>query len=438
MITYLNQQAREIFLETMRRVDVRAATSGAMTLQNGRLAVAGSSFLLSRFHTIVIVAVGKAASAMYEGVVAVLRDGDCEPGKIAAIVVAPEAPVDNFGKMRFHGGSHPIPDTHSILCANEILACLRAADDQTLVVFLISGGASSMMEAPSSPEISSADLAAFNRKLVGSGLSIMEMNTLRKRLSAVKGGKLAHAACPAHCVTLIVSDVPADHPEAVGSGPSLPCHEDEAKIGSLVDRLMHTSPLPPHVERALRRKAGLSGTSNRHPTATVLSSDDLAAAAAKVAREKGFYVEVDNTCDEWTLESAVPYLLERSRELNAHHSASCLVSVGELGVKLPPSTGLGGRNQHFVLQCAQRLAESGEPAVVLRAGSDGIDGNSPAAGALCNRTTLERARQVGLDACSALQEYDSYTLFHELGDTLVTGPTGNNVRDLCLVLRPAH
>jgi hydroxypyruvate reductase len=145
-------------------------------------------------------------------------------------------------------------------------------------------------------------------------------------------------------------------------------------------------------------------------------------------------VEVDVSCDDWHYQDAATFLLNKVRSLRETHKRVCLISGGELSVQVAQSEGLGGRNQHFLLHCAVNLRSSDPPLVLLSVGTDGVDGNSPAAGAIVDSFTLARIAERGLDPLTALERFDSYSLFHALGDTVVTGPTGNNVRDLRIFL----
>jgi hydroxypyruvate reductase len=140
---------------------------------------------------------------------------------------------------------------------------------------------------------------------------------------------------------------------------------------------------------------------------------------------------VDNSCDDWDYERASEFLLKRLRELRKESAPVCLISGGEVTVKVT-NGGIGGRNQQFALTCAAKIA--GENITVLSAGTDGVDGNSPAAGAVVDGCTAERAQSKGLDAGAALKKFDAYPLFHALGDAIETGPTGNNLRDLRILL----
>jgi len=163
----------------------------------------------------------------------------------------------------------------------------------------------------------------------------------------------------------------------------------------------------------------------------MLSNKVAAEEAAIAATKLGFAVELDHSCDDWDYEQAAEHLLSRLRQLGQRRSRVCLISGGEVTVKVT-NGGVGGRNQHFALACAGKIA--GENITVLSAGTDGIDGNSLAAGAVVDGTTLERAKARGLDAAAALARFDAYPFFDILGDAVVTGPTGNNLRDLRILL----
>jgi glycerate 2-kinase len=163
----------------------------------------------------------------------------------------------------------------------------------------------------------------------------------------------------------------------------------------------------------------------------VLSNKTAVEEAAVAATRLGFAVEVDNSCDDWDYQRAADYLLERLRKLRQSVSRVCLISGGEVTVKVS-NGGVGGRNQHFALYCAQKIA--GESITALSAGTDGIDGNSPAAGAVADGSTMERAKAARIDPAAALSTFNAYPLFDKLGDAILTGPTGNNVRDLRIFL----
>jgi hydroxypyruvate reductase len=167
----------------------------------------------------------------------------------------------------------------------------------------------------------------------------------------------------------------------------------------------------------------------------LLSSHDLVESARTLAREAGYHVVVDNSCDDWDYAEAARYLLERFHAFRAQHSRLCLISVGEVTVTLTRTPGAGGRNQQFALACALDLANHpGERLTVFSAGSDGIDGNTRSAGAIADPTTVARARAFGFDPNQSLAEFNACPLFTAIGDTVFTGPTGHNLRDLRLLI----
>jgi hydroxypyruvate reductase len=314
-----------------------------------------------------------------------------------------------------------------------------ASPDEALCIFLISGGASAMMELPLDTSISLDDTVAFHRALVASGATIVEMNCVRKHFSAVKGGRLAVAAGSARKISLLVSDVPPEHLDALASGPTIPDPTTIEQCREIVARYSMFDRFPASIRRFFQSpevpetpKPGELDS----PRWKLLDSDELIEAAQTHAAGLGFHAVVDNSCDDWTYDAAADYLLERLRKLRREHPRVCLISGGEVAVKLPhsaSSSGAGGRNQHFALYLATQLHPNDGPIAVLSAGSDGIDGNSPAAGAVIDEHTLDGGWQRS-EAEQALAEFDSYSWLHSAGATVVTGPTGHNLRDLRILL----
>ena len=269
------------------------------------------------------------------------------------------------------------------------------------------------------------------------------MNALRKHFSQVKGGRLAVAARNATQCTLLVSDVPENLLHVVGSGPSLPdpstAEECRQIIAANLDVLNLSGKL-----FAFFRDSQLEETAKAdHPAfrnarwLSLLSSDDLCGAAGEIAAHLGFHVVVDNRCDDWDYRDAAEYLLSRLKGLRQQYPKVCLLSAGEVSVRLASVHGSGGRNQQFVLECSRLIVEKNMKATVLSGGSDGVDGNSPAAGAVCDETTMSRAAFKGFDIIAGLEQFDSFPIFRALDDAIVIGPTGNNVRDLRILLSSA-
>jgi hydroxypyruvate reductase len=440
-VNRLAQQARAIFAETLRRIDVAAAVQRHIHCDATTLSIGGHNIPIVELDTLLIIAVGKAAIPMHRAVESALQAAS--QLAVRSVVVAPEATRATIAKGICLEGAHPVPDTRSLLAADAVTELLQTATPRTAVLFLISGGASAMLERPLDPSLSLDDLAAFHRILVASGLPIAQMNALRKHLSAVKGGRLAEIAAAALLQsTLLISDVPAASPDAIGSGPSLPDTSTVQECRSLLASLDVFSALPQSVRAffsgplCVETPKPTNAAFARANWSVILSSDHLAQAAASAACSAGFYVEIDNTCDDWEYREAARYLLDRSAALAKDHPRTCLVSAGELSVAIPPHAGQGGRNQHFALWCAQELAQRKASATVLSAGTDGVDGLSDAAGAVCDETTVAAAHRIGIGRSveDALQRFDSTPLLRALGADITTGPTGNNLRDLRLVL----
>jgi glycerate 2-kinase len=285
-------------------------------------------------------------------------------------------------------------------------------------------------------EISLPDLIATYRSLVHSGAPIAEINAIRKHLSSVKGGRLAQVAYPAQQVSILVSDVPDNTPDALASGPTMPdstsihdCERIAAKY-NLIDQF------PKSVADLFRERA-LNETPKSDDPAfvharwwTVLSNKVAIDEATAAATRAGFGVAVDNSCDDWPYDKAAEYLLDRVRALRRKVSRACLISGGEVTVTVR-NGGIGGRNQQFALACAEAIA--GDDITVLSGGTDGIDGNSAAAGAVVDGSTISRARGGAEAVRDALSGFNAFPLFEALGDALITGPTGNNLRDLRLL-----
>ena len=435
----LNEAAREIAAETLRQVDVGGVVARHVSCDGKSLTLGAKSLQLAQLDGVVVVAVGKAALPMYEAARKSLGRV-----QVRAVVVTNQAREQKrkTGDARFAQndmllleGSHPLPDACSLQAADAVLTLLKEVTERTAVLFLISGGASAMVE---SPGVSIEDTALFYRALIGSGLPISQMNALRKHFSAVKGGRLAEAAAKARMqYTILVSDVPSGLPDAIGSGPSLPDSTTLADCRTLLHRLEALpAPVAEFFTGALCTETPKVGDRcfERSHWDVVLSSEHLAAAAAKAARKAGFRVEIDNGCDEWEYRDAGRYLIDRGLELAGGSDRVCLISVGEVSVTLPPRTGEGGRNQQFALWCANEVARRGVRATILSVGSDGIDGNSQAAGAVCDESTPASAQELGLDVAGALEQFDTTPLLRAVGAAVETGPTGNNLRDLRMLL----
>ncbi len=426
----MRQTARDIFLHALREASIAGAFRRHVHLDRSVLRIGEDLYDLSGERRVFAVAIGKAAYTMMDCLHAQL-------GALAGIAVgATEAAEHRLGVQYFRGG-HPVPNAESWRAAEAMLRALKQQGPAALVIFLMSGGGSALLEKPINDDISLDDLIATYGKLVVSGATIVEINAIRKHLSAVKGGRLAKAAAPAQQVSILVSDVPDDAPDALASGPTMPDSSTVADCYRVAEGYDLPAQLPESVRRLFAGRA-LEETPKADDEAfarsrwwTVLSNAEVRQAAAAAAASAGFAVTIDNSCDDRDYVSAADYLLGRLRELRQGVSRVCLISGGEVTVRVQ-NGGQGGRNQQLALYCAPKV--SGGNVTLLSAGTDGIDGNSPATGALVDGTTLERAREKGLDAAAALAKFDAFPFFDALGDAIITGPTGNNLRDLRVLL----
>ncbi|MGB7232686.1 MAG: DUF4147 domain-containing protein, partial [Candidatus Acidiferrum sp.] len=358
---------------------------------------------------------------------------------IEGIVSAPTPPARPVPDMKYFVAGHPTPDAQSWNAAEATLELLKQCDEKTVVFFLLSGGGSALVELPLDPRQTLADVQQLHRALVTCGAPIDAMNTVRKHLSAVKGGRLAVAAGRATKITLAVTDVPVGKEWALASGPTLPDPTTVADVQRILAEFSLRQRLPAVLLRWLDEnqmpetpKAQDAAFHNAH-FSLLLGLDDLFHPAHHATEAQGFVACCDNTTDDWPVEKAAKYLLAQLEEVRRANPGRNVAVIADGEVSSPVTgKGTGGRNAAFVLACVEKIA--GRKIVVLSAGTDGIDGNSPAAGAVADGETFERGRAAGFDVQAAFGESDSHHYFASLGDAIVTGPTGNNLRDLRILL----
>lgn len=433
----MRETAREIFSHALAASSIAKAFARHVHCERGVLRLREDLYDMHSYSRVHVVSIGKAGHTMVEALAHQVGASALE-----GIVASPVEPASQVHNFRYFRGGHPTPNTESVQAARAILKLVQNQTPSSLVIFLLSGGGSSIVEKPLDEEIPLEDLIATYRALVNSGGTIAEINAIRKHLSAIKGGRLAQAAYPGQQVSLLVSDVPDNTPDALASGPTMPDStsvEDCYRIAEKYNLL----PQFPQSARELFEGHALDETPKSDDPAfvrsrwwPVLSNETIVNEAKAAAEQAGFAVHVDNSCDDWDYEPAAKYLLNRLREyrlgeVGKESPRVCLISGGEVTVKVT-NGGIGGRNQQFALACASKIA--GENITILSAGTDGIDGNSLAAGAVADGSTLDRARQQSLDAAHALHKFNAYPFFSALGDAIETGPTGNNLRDLRILL----
>jgi glycerate 2-kinase len=422
---------------------------------------------LSTYKRVFIIALGKAAVPMLDTLLERMK----RRKGLRGVCCGAHVPKKRNWRIRYFEGGHPLPNEDSFAAARATLTLLKKAKKDTLIFFLISGGGSAMFDLPIDSHITLEDTQAFHQALIASGAPINEINTLRKHFSAVKAGRLAMAAPDALKINLLLPDVPLRTLDALSSGPTSPDHSTVADARALLTKYDLLPKFPDSVRAFFERadmpespgnKGGappiLTTPSKTEPAPVrrtvpsdpmsdedeafqdsvfeiLLSSHDLVESARNLAQQAGYHTVVDNSCDDWDYADAARYLLERFHALRAIHPRLCLISVGEVTVTMDRVPGAGGRNQQFVMACALELENHpGERISVLSAGSDGIDGNTQVAGAIADPTTVERAHAFGFHLKASLAAFNACPMFTALGDAVVTGPTGQNLRDLRLLI----
>ena len=420
----------QLFTSTLEQLSLDKVMPKRLAANAGVLQFGEERIELTAFRKILVVAIGKAAYQMAEQTAEMLK-----PHTVSGMIVTSALPSGRLTNFMTYEGGHPYPNEQSVWSADVARELLSDLKPDYLVIYLLSGGGSAIFEKPISDGISLDDSREFFRLLVTCGANIVEMNVLRKHFSAVKGGRLAEIAHPAKQLTLYVSDVPADRPSTVASGPTMP---DESTVGDcyeIVERLKLKERLP----RSLRvmfdeqripetPKPGSEKFTNSSWHCLLGNQDGLDTLVSATLLE-GWVVDTDLSVDDWPLQKALDHLLARLGTLRQENPGKtvAILTGGELSCPVT-GDGMGGRNQAFVLSCAKRI--TGQNIAVVSAGTDGIDGNSPAAGALADGETIQRARDLGMDAADFQQRSDSYHFFEKLGDLIMTGSTGNNIRDL--------
>lgn len=331
---------------------------------------------------------------------------------------------------------HPIPDTDSVAATRRLLADLRAAGRSGgRVLFVLTGGASALFAAPA-PGITLEQKSLVNSLLLASGADIHELNAVRKHLSAVKGGQLLPLLPAGRSGALVISDVVGDDLTSIGSGPAT---ADPTTFGDALEvfhRFGLTDRAPrPVLDRLRRGAAGrVPETPSRRERAVphgIVASNSLSLrAAVRAAERRGYRTEVFGNNLVGEVHAVARAFAERLAALAAEPGRRALLAGGELTLRVR-GDGRGGRSQEFALVAGGALEGVGA-AALLAAGTDGTDGPTDAAGAFADGNSWPRARSLGLDPAAALRRNDSWSLFRETGDLIVTGPTGTNVMDLMI------
>ncbi|ARU94300.1 glycerate kinase type-2 family protein [Tatumella citrea] len=378
----------------------------------------------------VVIGAGKASAAMAAAVDAAWPDVD-----VSGVVVTRYGHAVPAGRIHILEAAHPVADAMSETAAKLIVESLRGLTADDLVLALISGGGSALMALPIQG-LTLSDKQAITRALLHSGANIKEMNLVRRHLSAVKGGKLALMAQPAHVVSLIISDVPGDNPADVASGPTVPDNSTPGDALKVLER--YGIAVSEQVGYVLLNQPVQATSQVKSNTRLIATPAMALQAAAEKARCHGITpLILGDALEGESREVAVVMAgIAKSVKQYGHpvKGPAVLLSGGETTVTVSNGrAGKGGRNTEFLLSLACAL--NGEEGIWAIAGdTDGIDGTEDAAGALITPDTLARGKQTGLNASKYLNEHDSYSFFHSLDDLLITGPTLTNVNDIRAIL----
>jgi glycerate 2-kinase len=403
------------------RQNLLAVFHSALARVGGRACVKRYLEQHTSLGDVYLIAIGKAAAAMAQGALDALGARIC-----SGLVITKHGHGEPLPWPCLTAG-HPFPDQASLRAGDELLRFVERVPAGAKVLVLLSGGASALVERL--PDgVSLAQLQSLNDWLLGAGLDIHACNYVRKRISLIKGGRLAQRLAPRRMLCLVISDVPGDDPATVGSGPLVPDSKADVEPAPL-------SKAPDFVRTLLARAPALPSADDpafaHVETVIVANLDNAKQAAAEAARAHGYQVVLEKEVVSGDALIAGARLAQR---LLGATAGSLYVWGGETQVTLPPHPGRGGRNQSLALAAALVLHDC-ERVLLLAAGTDGTDGPGEDAGALVDGNTIARGQQHGMDAESALAQADAGSFLEASGDLLRTGPTGTNVMDLMLGLR---
>jgi hydroxypyruvate reductase len=431
----LRRDALSIFKAALRAADPVQAVLRHVRLDGATLIAGQRRYDLRRFDHIYVIGAGKASAMMALALERLL--GRRITGGLINVKYGHTA---RLRRIELNECGHPIPDEQGVAGARRIMAIATDAGPGDLVLCVMSGGGSALLPFPA-PPITLAEKQDATRLLLECGANIHEMNTIRKHLSEIKGGRLARAAEPAPVLSLLLSDVVGDDIGVIGSGPTAPDPSTFGDALGIIDHYHLRRRLPRSVRERLEKGSGgeFEDTPKRIGNAQnlVIGSNRLAIeAAATKAKDLGYRTLIISTVVEGETRDVARVHAAIAKEIiasgNPVKRPACILSGGETTVTIR-GAGLGGRNQEFALAAALDL--DGMPNTgLLSAGTDGTDGPTDAAGAYADGSTVQRAKQAGLDAKRYLVENDSYHFFEPLGDLIKTGPTGTNVMDVRMVL----
>ncbi len=434
-----HKHATEIFLAGLQAVAPGAAIRRFCQLDGNIFTVDNHQYDLDFFQKIIVLGAGKAGASMAEAIENIFTN------RISTgIITVKYDHVSELQKVNIQEAGHPVPDKNGLKGAEAIYQLASSADEKTLVLCLISGGGSALMPLPVKG-ITLEDKQKTTQVLLECGATIHEINTVRKHLSAIKGGGLARAIYPATLISLILSDVVGDDLDSIASGPCVPDPTTFADCKSILSRYSIEKDIPENVVHHI--ESGINGSVletakigqdifRKTQNVIIGRNFDALLHSKEKAEELGYNTILLSSMLEGITRDVAANHIAIAREIQLHgyplEKPACILSGGETTVHIK-GTGKGGRNQEFVLAAAIKASDLNN-IVVLSAGTDGTDGPTDAAGAFCDETTVDRAHALGLDPQEYLDNNDSYHFFAKLSDLYKTGPTNTNVMDLRIIL----
>ncbi len=433
------EDAKAIFLKGVEAVYPDRIIKSRVILENTFLKVEDSVFRLNEFKKIIVIGAGKASAAMAKALEDILgaRISD-------GLIIVKYGHGEKLRHIRVKEANHPLPDENGLRAAEEIIRIIADTDEETLVIGLFSGGGSALLSLPVS-DITLEEKIATTEALLKCGASIEEINTIRKHLSQVKGGRLMEKAYPSPFLALILSDVVGDKLDVIASGPTVADPTTFGDCLKIIEKYSLQNQIPSTVIRFLEKgKLGINPETPKTGDKIfekaynhIIGNNFLALKAAKKeARKRGYNTLILSSLIEGDTGECARFHSAIAREIvrsgNPISRPACILSGGETTVVVK-GNGKGGRNQEFALVAALEI--SGLDSVcILSGGTDGTDGPTDAAGAFVNGDTVSRGLSLNMDATAYLENNDSYNYFKKLGDLIITGPTKTNVMDLRIIL----
>ncbi|MCL4537623.1 MAG: glycerate kinase [Nitrospirae bacterium] len=429
--TTRKELATEIFYAALKAVD----PYNAVKLYTDKIR---SVYQNGSFKRLIVTGFGKAACSMSKAV----EDNLGDLIDTGILITKYGHSMSQESMIRIYEAGHPVPDENGLRGTEEIIKILKNADKNTLVVCLVSGGGSALLVSPYEG-ISLDEKQKITQLLLKAGVDIYELNTVRKHISKVKGGRLAEIAYPAKMISLVLSDVIGDRLDVIASGPTAPDKTTYNHAIGVLEKYKLTEKAPESVINMLGNGAkGLIPETPKDDNPVfekveniIIGSNIKALEAAKTKAESlGFKPEIISSEITGEARDVGKWLADiaRSKRSNSSNRLNCLISGGETTVTVK-GNGMGGRNMELALAFAMEI-ECVEGITLLSAGTDGTDGPTDAAGAIVDGQTVKKAKTTGLNPEEYLNNNDSYNFFKKIDELLVTGPTGTNVMDIQIMV----